>query len=219
MAYTPRAISRCFSGQGFPIFYGSASGWPVLPGSNDKMMHRLVVTIGLAGVFLTLVGCQNSASEPIPTAETGNEPIVPRLPSILELAGTPAPEIPSLPTLSADEIAVGKEVYANNCAECHGENLEGEEDWQEQNEDGAFRAPPHDASGHTWHHGDEVLIESVKLGGARLPDNIGGSSNMPAFVATLTDAEIAAVLSYIKSTWSEDIRNIQWERTVQEANQ
>lgn len=81
------------------------------------------------------------------------------------------------------------------------------------------RAPPHDASGHTWHHGEEVLVESVKLGGARLPENIGGTSNMPAFGETLTVGEITPVLTYIKSTWSEDIRAIQWEQTVREKNQ
>ena len=77
-------------------------------------------------------------------------------------------------------------------------------------------APPHDASGHTWHHGDDVLIESIKLGGARLPDNIGGFSDMPAFEGVLKDEEIAAVLTYIKSTWPEDIRGIQWEQTARE---
>ena len=32
------------------------------------------------------------------------------------------------------------------------------------------------------------------------------ASDMPAFVDTLTDAEIIAVLTYIKSTWPADIR-------------
>jgi len=31
----------------------------------------------------------------------------------------------------------------------------------------------------------------------------------------LTDEEITAVLDYIKSTWPEDIRLYQWERTTQ----
>jgi mono/diheme cytochrome c family protein len=198
-------------------------GWPVageyLLGRNDKMVQRLLMTIGLAGIFLVLVGCQDSAGEPSPATEARTEPIVPSLPSISELAGTSAPEIPPLPALGSDEIAVGREVYATNCAECHGANLEGEAEWQKQNEDNSFRSPPHDDTGHTWHHGDEVLIESIVLGGARLPDNIGGSSDMPAFGDTLTDAEITAVLSYIKSTWSEDVRSIQWEQTIQEGNQ
>jgi mono/diheme cytochrome c family protein len=85
-----------------------------------------------------------------------------------------------------------------------------------QNEDGSFRPPPHDASGHTWHHGDKTLEEAVKLGGARLPANIGGASNMPAFADVLTDEEITAVLTYIKSTWPEEVRALQWEATLRE---
>ena len=183
------------------------------------MIQRLLMTLGLAGIFLLLVGCQGSGNESNPSTEAQIEPIVPSLPSISELAGTPAPEIPPLPTLDSNEIALGQKVYAESCSECHGGNLEGEADWKMQNEDGSFRSPPHDASGHTWHHGDKVLIESILFGGARLPDNIGGSSNMPAFGDILTEEEIAAVLTYIKSTWPEDIRGLQWEQTIREQNQ
>ena len=190
-----------------------------LLGSNDKVIQRLLMPLGLAGIFLLLVGCQSPDSVSEPSSEAQAGPIVPSLPSISELAGTPAPEIPPLPTLDSDEISLGQEVYAENCAECHGENLEGEADWKKQNEDNSFRSPPHDVGGHTWHHGDKVLIESIALGGARLPDNIGGFSNMPAFEDTLTEEEIAATLTYIKSTWPEDIRSTQWEQTVQERNQ
>lgn len=198
-------------------------GWSVagayLLGSNDMVIQRFLIALGLAGIFLLLVGCQGSANESNLSSEEQIGPIVPSLPSISELAGTLAPEIPPLPTLGSDEIKIGQEVYAENCAKCHGENLEGEPNWQAQNEDNSFRSPPHDADGHTWHHGDSVLTETIELGGARLPDNIGGFSNMPAFGDTLTEEEIAAVLTYIKSTWPEDIRNLQWEQTIREQNQ
>ncbi|MGB3716909.1 MAG: cytochrome c [Candidatus Promineifilaceae bacterium] len=170
-------------------------------------------------IMLLLAGCQSSAGESNLTAESRVGPVLSRVPSISELAGTPASEIPPIPTLDSDEITLGQEVYAENCAECHGDSREGEANWQQQNEDSSFRSPPHDASGHTWHHGDNVLIESIRLGGPRLPDNIGGFSNMPAFGDTLTEEEIAAVLTYIKSTWSEDIRRIQWDQTIQDGNQ
>lgn len=39
---------------------------------------------------------------------------------------------------------------------------------------------------------------------------------MPAFAETLNDEEITAVLTCIKSTWSEDIQDIQWEATLRE---
>lgn len=126
----------------------------------------------------------------------------------------------ALPTLAPEAIALGASVYADHCASCHGVELEGESDWKVQNEDGSFRAPPHDASGHTWHHGDEMLLEAIRLGGARFEGlNIGGTSDMPAFAETLPGNEMAAVLAYIKSTWPEDIRNLQWEATVREVEQ
>jgi mono/diheme cytochrome c family protein len=183
------------------------------------MRLSLVKILMFVALVQILTGCNGPASESTSTLQSQAEPIIPNLPSISELAGTPAPIIPSLPTLSRDEIALGQQVYAENCVECHGENLEGEADWQMQNEDDSFRSPPHDASGHTWHHGDKVLVESIALGGPRLPDNIGGFSNMPAFGDTLTEGEIAAVLTYIKSTWPEDLRRTQWEQTIQEKNQ
>ena len=125
--------------------------------------------------------------------------------------------VPPRPTLSPEAINLGEAVYALQCASCHGVNLEGQPEWKSQNEDGSFRAPPHDASGHTWHHGDPTLLEAIYAGGARFTNmNIGGTSNMPAFAETLSDEEITAVLTYIKSTWPEDIQQIQWEATLRE---
>lgn len=86
-------------------------------------------------------------------------------PSRAEVAGT---TLPTVPTLAAEEIAVGKKIYELHCATCHGADLEGEPDWKIQNEDNSFKAPPHDAGGHTWHHADEELVEAIRLGGARL---------------------------------------------------
>ncbi|MCP4357535.1 MAG: hypothetical protein GY796_05920 [Chloroflexi bacterium] len=64
-------------------------------------------------------------------------------------------------------IALGQQVYNVQCASCHGANLEGEPNWQQSNDNGALKVPPHDETGHTCHHDDTYLIESVKLGGTR----------------------------------------------------
>lgn len=167
----------------------------------------------LWAVVALLASCQAPSDPASPTPSDG---VLSSLPSISELAGTPAAEIAPLPDLDADEIALGQSLYAIHCASCHGEELEGEANWQTQNDDGTFRAPPHDASGHTWHHSDAVLLETIRLGGARLPDNIGGTSEMPAFDEILNDRQMAAILTYIKSTWPEDLRLIQWQQTAQQ---
>lgn len=172
--------------------------------------------LGLTLGILLLASCLDLGGKTLSDSATEETGILSSLPSISELAGTPAPEIPPLPILDRDEFALGQEIYETHCASCHGENLEGEPNWQVQNEDKSFRAPPHNADGHTWHHGDKVLIETIELGGARLPANIGGTSKMPAFTDVLSDEEIVAVLTYIKSTWPDDIRAIQWEQTIRE---
>jgi len=63
-------------------------------------------------------------------------------------------------------------------------------------------APPHDDSGHTWHHADDVLFGIVKIGVNPPYGPPGYQSDMPAFGDTLTDPQIWDVLAYIKSRWS-----------------
>src|SRR5260221_7027512 len=76
-------------------------------------------------------------------------------------------------------IALGKTVYSDHCASCHGANLEGQPNWKERLPNGRLPAPPHDASGHTFHHSDQQLFELTKNGpSAALP---GYASDMPGF--------------------------------------
>ena len=104
-------------------------------------------------------------------------------------------------------VARGKVVYDEQCARCHGANLEGQPDWRHRLPNGRMPAPPHDPTGHTWHHSDEQLFDMTKLGpGGLVP---GYQSDMPGFKDKLSDADIWAVLSYIESTWPTDIRERQ----------
>ncbi len=109
---------------------------------------------------------------------------------------------------SEDVIAQGRQVYEAQCAACHGAELQGQHDWRSPLPSGRLPAPPHDASGHTWHHSDAVLFRIVKEGTAAV---VGGGyeSDMPGFGDVLSDAEIDAVLAYIKSTWPERERSYQ----------
>ena len=114
--------------------------------------------------------------------------------------------------VTAAQLALGQEVYAANCASCHGADLVGQPDWRRRNENGRMPAPPHDASGHTWHHADRQLFTITRLGVSAIVP--GYESDMPAFEGILSDDEIVAVLAYIKSTWPERERGFQAEVTV-----
>ncbi len=110
--------------------------------------------------------------------------------------------------LTPDDAAVvaqGQKIYAAECAACHGAKLQGQPNWRQRMPNGRLPAPPHDETGHTWHHADAALFNLTKNGLQSIagPDY---QSDMPAYGDTLTDAEIIAVLSYIKSEWPPDAR-------------
>jgi mono/diheme cytochrome c family protein len=116
---------------------------------------------------------------------------------------------PPLPTLVPEQIALGQTVYAQSCASCHGANLEGKPNWKVPLADGSLPPPPHDSTGHTWHHPDELLIDITANGG-----DPKYNSQMPAFKDQLSSEQIAAVLEFIKSRWGREEREYQWWMTT-----
>jgi S-disulfanyl-L-cysteine oxidoreductase SoxD len=133
---------------------------------------------------------------------------------VLALAGCDRPDPEPTGMLRADDtqvLALGKAIYQARCAVCHGARLEGQPNWRERDSAGRLPAPPHDASGHTWHHPDAMLFDITKHGVAKAANLKDYDSAMPAFEGVLTDAEIIAVLSWIKAQWPEEIRKQQEE--------
>lgn len=106
----------------------------------------------------------------------------------------------------------GEALYAMQCAACHGANLEGQPNWRKPDEHGVLPAPPHDETGHTWHHDNQLLFEYIKHGGAEALANRGVTSfnsGMPGFKDVINDDEIWNIMAFIKSTWSDRIQDIQ----------
>ena len=102
-------------------------------------------------------------------------------------------------------VDLGKAVYAKHCESCHGVVLEGQANWRQRDAGGYLPAPPHDETGHTWHHPDSYLFLMTKYGIEKMIGRLY-PNNMPAYEDKLTDDEIVAALSYIKSTWSGRIQ-------------
>jgi mono/diheme cytochrome c family protein len=103
-------------------------------------------------------------------------------------------------------LAAGERIYADQCASCHGDRLQGQPDWRTRGADGLLPAPPHDAAGHTWHHPDEMLFRITKFGVASIVGDPSYKTSMPAYEGRLSDDEIIAVLSWIKARWPAQVR-------------
>lgn len=117
--------------------------------------------------------------------------------------------------LHAEDLAVvanGEKIYQAHCAACHGFQLEGQPNWRQRNAQGRLPAPPHDASGHTWHHADDLLFEITKYGPSVVIGDSDYRSDMPAYADILSDEDIVAVLSFIKNTWP--VKERQWQEEV-----
>ena len=112
---------------------------------------------------------------------------------------------PPLPTLVPERVTLGQAVYAQSCASCHGPNLEGKPEWKTPLADGSLPPPPHDSTGHTWHHPDELLLNIIANGG-----DAKYNFQMPGFKDQLSEEEIAAVLDFIKNNWEREEREYQW---------
>ena len=96
-------------------------------------------------------------------------------------------EIQEPPAETADS---GAKLYTASCLSCHGDR---------KGEGGTGLAPSHNETGHTWHHPDAQLKERIFNGTI-------GFGQMPAFKDKLTEEEVNAVLTYIKTWWTEEQR-------------
>ena len=149
-----------------------------------RVVSSAAVVAALALAILLLTAC---------SPETPDAPQTPQAPAS-------APTVENTPT--------GGELYAANCAVCHGANGEGQPNWHIRKENGTLPPPPLNGDGHTWHHADGLLYRIVSQGGKiyESPDNPSFKSAMPAFGDRLSHEELVATLTYIKSLWGDKTR-------------
>ena len=103
---------------------------------------------------------------------------------------------------SGGPVATGAELFAANCAVCHGASGEGQLDWHVKKADGTLPPPPLNGDGHTWHHADGLLYRIVSDGGA-VPGVPSFKSGMPALGDQLSHQETIDLLNYVKSLWGD----------------
>jgi len=106
-----------------------------------------------------------------------------------------------MPQRSYDEeqLALGKQVFADNCTICHGENAQGAKDWHQRNPDGSFPPPPLNGTGHAWHHSLDVLYDVIANGSQP------GQGNMPAWKDKLSQEQIEATVMWFQSLWPDQV--------------
>ena len=180
---------------------------------------KRITTLGsvlLIGLLAAKVQAAPGPSANQPAGSTGS-PVLPK--ATVQTAQLPiiAPMPQSTVQLYYDleeVVAAGAVLYRSQCAACHGLQLEGAPKWHVRDAAGYLPAPPHDETGHTWHHSDQLLFELTKYG-PKIAAGEDYKTNMPAFEGVLTDKEIIAILSYIKSTWPDEIIKIHNEQINQ----
>jgi mono/diheme cytochrome c family protein len=152
-----------------------------------QMPHRPWPAVMAFSMAVLLTGCGASSASAPP-------------------AGPSAPAVES-PT-PADVLARGAALYAANCQSCHGDA-----------HTGAGRlphVPSHGPDGHTWHHSDRNLTEIILDGSGEMGDMMRrmegvpeDAPRMPAWRGKLSEADIAAILAYIKAGWTPEQREFQ----------
>lgn len=106
--------------------------------------------------------------------------------------GTPASGEATQKPQAADPVTVGRELYQANCAACHqptGQGMTGQ-------------FPP--VANSEWVNGDPRALIAIMLDGLQGPVRVAGAEyngGMPAWKSVLTDAKIAAILTFLRQSW------------------
>jgi len=106
-----------------------------------------------------------------------------------------------------EQVVQGKQLFAANCASCHGKNAESVPDWRKRDANGNYVPPPLNGTAHAWHHSLKILRQTIRKGGKP----VGGV--MPAFEDKLSDDQIDAIIAWFQSLWTDEIYSMWIQRT------
>ena len=120
---------------------------------------------------------------------------------VLAACGSQEPDSSIIPGrwYTQAQIDVGRSLYQQHCAVCHGADGSATADWRSPGADGHYPPPPLNGSAHSWHHPLAQLESTIQYGGTRF----GGA--MPAFAPALDRRQRLSIVAYIQAWWAEDI--------------
>ena len=156
------------------------------------MQRSVTIVLTAAIAAAALVACsggkQSSSTTTTTTTTTQTSPAA--SPSAAaSAAASPATKMAAAGGASA---AAGEKVYTTNCSSCHQANGKGQP--------GVF--PP--LAGNSTVTGPAATVIGIVKNGKSGKITVNGTSyngQMPAWKGTLSDADIASVITYIRSSW------------------
>jgi len=155
---------------------------------RPRLAAALTFAIAVSACVLytpSVAGAQSKTTSKKSTVTTTSKSKSPAKPAAATGAATTA-------AAAKEQLPDGKQVFSTTCAACHQATGEGVP--------GVY--PP--LAGSEWVTGDEAKVVRILLHGVTGPIEVAGetfNSMMPPWGATLKDADIAAVLTYARSTW------------------
>jgi len=108
----------------------------------------------------------------------------------------------------AKDIANGKNLFANNCATCHGPEGIGPQSpaLKVKRTDGKYQPPALNGTAHTWHHSPDLLRNIIAKGGNSYGKGYKGW--MPEFDKSLTQKERDDILKYVHALWPQKVKDM-----------
>jgi mono/diheme cytochrome c family protein len=152
-----------------------------------------VRAVGVAAFAVAMLGCEPRSDQTATVNPSGGDSATPPVVSMspVPAAATP-PAVPSVIAAKANVVVNGATVFATACLSCHQANGEGVPD----------KYPP--LAGSEWVTGSEERMLRIVISGLTGEVEVQGemfSGVMPGWGPTLSNAEIAAVATYVRSQW------------------
>ncbi|EDP64396.1 cytochrome c, class I [alpha proteobacterium BAL199] len=114
------------------------------------------------------------------------------------------------------QVALGHSLYDQHCAFCHAADLQGRTGWDGDHPNGNRPPLPLDGAGAIWRLGDRDLFDVIKFGGQPFSPPTY-KNDMPGFEGRLSDADLWAILAFVKSRWPAEIHEKQEQAAAERA--